>query len=384
MAPRGGLLLLPWVQGIDHFFILYTQMKKIIVWVSLLVIVGLGFYFSYPYFVPQSKMNEEKPSAASSSATDSSVLPVTAVAIKPKAVEDKITVTGSVVANESVELTSEIAGKVTGIYFKEGSRVNKGDVLLSIEDDELSAQLERLKYQKKLFEEREFRQRRLLDKEAISQEEYDLALTELNTSEADVKLVTAQLAKTKIRAPFSGIVGLRYVSEGSYITPGNRIASLYNIDPIKIEFSIPGRYSSKVQVSDKVRFITESMNDYRLADIYAIEPQIDPATRTLRLRAICENKDNSIIPGQFVRIELIFESYDNAIMAPTEAVIPELGGHKVFLYRGGKAASVEVKVGIRTEREVEIVRGLAVQDTLITSGILQLTNGMDVSITSLN
>src|SRR5690606_3014048 len=194
----------------------------IIVWVSLLVIVGLGFYFSYPYFVPQSKMNEEKPSAASSSATDSSVLPVSAVAIKPKAVEDKITVTGSVVANESVELTSEIAGKVTGIYFKEGSRVNKGDVLLSIEDDELSAQLERLKYQKKLFEEREFRQRRLLDKEAISQEEYDLALTELNTSEADVKLVTAQLAKTKIRAPFSGIVGLRYVSEGSYITPGNR------------------------------------------------------------------------------------------------------------------------------------------------------------------
>lgn len=359
-------------------------MKKAIVWTSLFVIVGVAFYFSYPYFVPKSKMNEEKSPENGTSSVGSSALPVSGVVVQLKTVDDKITITGSVVANESVELTSEIAGKVTRISFREGSRVNKGDILLSIEDDELSAQLERLKYQKKLFEEREFRQRQLLDREAISQEEYDMALTELNTSEADLKLITAQLAKTKIRAPFSGIIGLRYVSEGSYITPGERIASLYNIDPIKVEFSIPGKYSNKVQVSDKIRFITESMTDYRLADIYAIEPQIDPATRTVRIRAICENKDNSIIPGQFVRIELIFDSYDNAIMAPTEAVIPELGGHKVFVHRGGKAESVSVKVGVRTEREVEIVNGLAEQDTLITSGILQLTNGMDVSITTLN
>ena len=256
--------------------------------------------------------------------------------------------------------------------------------MISINDDELAAQLERLKYQKKLLEQKEYRNQQLLEKEAISQEEYDVSLTELNTSESDLKLVQAQLDKTKIRAPFDGIIGLRHVSEGSYVTPNTSMVNIFNIDPVKIDFSIPAKYSKKVKVGDRIRFTTDAIDEYKDASIYAIEPQVDPNTRTLSMRAICNNKDLILLPGQFAKIELIFQTYDNAIMVPTEAVIPELGGYKVFVNKNGKAETVKVETGIRTESKVEIVSGLQPRDTLITSGMLHLTPGAPVSLTLIN
>lgn len=357
-------------------------MNKSIKWISLVIIAGIIFYFIYPRIFGKNQGDDEVSQNAGNSGAGK--LPVSAVVIKPQKIEDKINVTGSVIANESVEIKSEISGLVKKIYFREGSYVKKGDLLISIDDDELVAQLEKLRYQKKLFEDREYRQRQLLEKEAISQEEYDVAITELNTAEADMKLISAQLAKTKIRAPFNGVIGLRYISEGGYVTPNAQIASLFNINPVKIDFSIPGKYSDRVNINDKIRFMTESVEDFQEATIYAIEPQIDPSTRTLKLRAISPNEDSKLFPGQFARIQLIFNVYENAIMAPTEAVIPELGGHKVFVFNNGKAQSVDVKVGLRTDREVEITNGLGAQDTLITSGILQLTSGMDVSLSVIN
>lgn len=308
------------------------------------------------------------------------IIPVSAVVISPQKLDNKIQVTGAIQANESLEIKSEISGKVTSINFEEGQRVRKGTLLLTINDEELRAQLEKLRYSKKLREESEYRQRLLLEKEAISQEEYDQSLTELNTSRADIRLIEAQIARARIRAPFDGIIGLRYVSEGSYISPQTTIATFSNIDPAKIEFSIPGKYSNDVRVGNIIEFRTESSDDVYRGEIYAIEPQIDPETRTLRMRAISDNKDRRLLPGQFARVDLILDREEDALLVPSQAVIPELNGHKVFVVNDGKAESRSVEVGIRTNREVEIRSGISEQDTVITTGLLQIKPGSQLEV----
>jgi membrane fusion protein, multidrug efflux system len=311
-------------------------------------------------------------------------IPVNGMVIKREALDNKIVVTGSVMANESLELKSEVSGKITRIYFKEGQRVSRGQLLVQINDEELRAQLEKLKYSKKLFEDSEFRQRTLLEREAISQEEYDNALNLVNTNLADIRVIEAQLAKSRILAPFDRVIGLRMVSEGAYITPANVIASLYNLNPAKIEFSIPSKYSTKVKQGNKINFTIESDTKPFQGQVYAIEPNIDINTRTLSLKASSDNRDGQLLPGQFVKIDLVLESMPDAIMVPTEAVIPELNGYRVFVYRGGTAESLVVEAGIRTEKDLEITKGLTQGDTLITTGIMQIRAGSKVELRNLN
>lgn len=311
-------------------------------------------------------------------------LSVDALVIKSAPLDSKLNVTGSVLPNESLELKSEVSGKITAIYFREGKQVRKGDTLIRMNDDEIEAQLEKQKYNRKLNEDNEFRQRKLLEKDAISQEEYDNALNRLNTTVADIRLLETQLAKTMILAPFDGVIGLRFISEGAYISPNTIIATLYNISPAKIEFAVPGRYSTQVSPGKKIRFTIESDLQVYEGQVYAIEPRIDPATRTLKIRALAENRRGNLLPGQFVKVELVLESMANAILVPTEAVIPEQAGKKVFILNNGKANEVFIETGIRTANSLEVLSGLKENDTLLTTGILQLRQGMDVQISKLN
>lgn len=358
-------------------------MSKVFRWSLLVVVLIVVLYLFNPTFfglLGKQSAPDQGPIANSFNAR----IPVSAVIIHPKKVDNKITVTGSVAANEEVELRSEVPGIIKSIHFKEGSQVKKGDLLVSLDDEELEAQLEKLHYTQKLFSDSEYRQRKLLDKEAISQEEYEIALTELNTVSSDIKVLQSQYKKTKIRAPFNGVIGLRFVSEGSYLTSSDPIAYLYNVNPAKIDFSIPEKYSGKVKAGDLIRFVTDALESPRNGKIYAIEPQVDSETRTLRMRATSANDDRALLPGQFAKVELIFSSLDHALMVPTEAIVPELGGHKVFINRGGVVASQQVEVGIRTESEVEVISGLQAQDTVITSGILQIRPGSKVDLTLTN
>ena len=311
-------------------------------------------------------------------------LSVDAMIIKSAPLDNKLNVTGSVLPNESLELKSEVSGKITAIHFNEGKRVDKGQLLIETNDDEIEAQLEKQKYNRKLNEDNEFRQRKLLEKDAISQEEYDNALNRLNTTVADIRLLETQLAKTKIMAPFAGVIGLRFVSEGAYISPSTPIATLYNISPAKIEFAIPGRYSTQVAPGKRIRFAIESDLKVYEGQVYAIEPRIDPATRTLKIRAMAENRGGSLLPGQFVKVELILESMANAILVPTEAVIPEQAGKKVFVLENGKAKEVFIETGIRTANSLEVLTGLKANDTLLTTGILQLRQGLNVQISRID
>jgi len=352
--------------------------KRILTGVIILVILFLAALPKLDLF---SESESTDASAAVAQPAASRAIPVNAVVVEPKRLSDQIQVTGAILANESLEIRSEISGKVTGIYFQEGQEVKRGALLVTINDEELRAQLEKLKYTRKLREDMEYRQRLLLEKEAISQEEYDQALTELNTSTADIKVLEAQIDKSQIRAPFDGVIGLRYVSQGSYITPQTVITTFSNIDPAKVEFAVPGRYSNDIKIGDDIEFRTDASDDVFAGKIYAIDPMIDPATRTLKMRAISPNDNRLLLPGQFARISLTLSREENALMVPTQAVIPELNGHKVFIAKQGMVEERKVQVGIRTNKDVEIADGLSQNDTVVTTGILQIKTGSAVDIT---
>jgi len=305
-------------------------------------------------------------------------LPVSMVVVKQERVEDKIRSTGTVLANEEVELRSETAGTIRRILFKEGSRVAKGDLLVKIDDSELQAQLQKLQSQIKLAREVEQRRRSLRDSSLISSEEYERSLHELNSTHADIALTRARIVKTEIRAPFDGIVGIRYVSEGSYVTPTTKIASLQNLASVKIDFSVPERYVNDVHKGQQINFRLTGISGSYAGEIFAVEPKIDPSTRTVLLRAVCSNDDGKIIPGAFAEIELILRKIENAVMIPTEALIPELGKQIVYCVENGQAQPREVTTGIRTDRAIQIITGLQTQDTVITSGTLQLRPGTPV------
>lgn len=345
---------------------------------TVIIVLVLMFLIA----LPKLDFDKGDTAAASGSEQAQSGIPVEVLKLAPTELSNTINVTGSILANESVELTSELTGKISKIYFMEGDKVQKGDVLVRIDDEELRAQLEKLKHTKRLYEEVESRMAQLLERDAISQEEYDIALTESRTSAADIKVLEAQIAKATIRAPFTGIIGLRYVSEGSYISPSVRIANLYSVEPAKIEFSVPGRYSQVVNTGDKIRFLTEGDSEVFTGEVYAIEPQIDPVTRTLLVRALSPNKDRKLIPGQFVRISLTLENKQNAIMVPTMAITPDADEHLVFLVKDGKAVPQKVNIGFRGAQDVEVVSGLSAGDSVIVAGIQLVKEGSAVRVMS--
>jgi len=350
--------------------------------VVLIIILAVAAWAVYPRFDEIVGSSDAETSIQNSSKAKSA-LPVSGVVVKPMLLENKIKVTGSILPNESIELKSEVSGLVTKVHFDEGQKVKKGALLVSLKNDELQAQLEKLKFSKKLAVGSENRQKQLLNKEAISQEEYDISLTALNTIEADIRMVEAQLARTSIVAPFDGVLGLREISEGAYITNSTIITNFYSIDPVKIDFAIPGKYASIVSVGDVIQFETETSTEVFRGTVYAFEPQIDQNTRTLRMRAISSNEQGKLLPGQFAKIELIMSSVNDALMVPAVSVIPELNGHMLFVAQRGKAQSVPVKIGLRTESSVQILEGLNPQDTVITSGLLEIRQGSSISISSL-
>lgn len=311
------------------------------------------------------------------------LLNVSGFVIKPSNMHDFYKSIGTLKPDEVVELAFETSGKIVDINFTEGTRVKKHDLLAKINDKPLQAQLEKLVAQKKLIEEKEFRQRSLLDKDAISQESYDQIVTELQTNQADINLVLARIAETELRAPFDGIIGLRYVSEGSYTNPSTKIARLVKTNPLKLEFSVPERYAKQVKIGYPVNFnIDGSTSDYT-ASVYAVEPQVEENTRTVVVRAYYPNRNEELSAGRSAAITLLLSEIDNAIAIPTEALIPEMEGEMVFVFRKGRAQSVNVQTGLRTESLIQITDGLNFGDTLLVTGILQLRQNLPVVLDTL-
>ncbi len=276
------------------------------------------------------------------------ILNVSGFLISPDTLNQMIKSTGTLLPDEEVELSFETSGKVVGIYFTEGTRVKKGDLLAKMNDRPLQAQLLKLQAQKKLTEEKEFRQRSLLEKDAISRESYDQIATELQELDADILLVQAHIAETELRAPFDGIIGLRLLSEGSYATPSTKVVRLVKISPLKMEFSISERYAGEVNAGFPIEFQIDGKESIFKATVYAVDPKVNVDTRTIAVRAIYPNSREELRPGFFASVNLRLAQIKNTIAIPTEAIIPQMDGEMVYVYRSGKAMPVKVTTGIRT------------------------------------
>jgi membrane fusion protein (multidrug efflux system) len=199
-------------------------------------------------------------------------------------------------------------------------------------------------------------------------------------NQADKQLLESQISKTEIYAPFTGKVGLRAVSVGNYVASNTLIATIQQLDPVKIEFDVPEKYSSYIKPGLEINFGIDASDSVFMAKVYAVESAITTETRTLKVRALCSNKDNLLNPGTFARVNMILERFPEAIKIPSEAILTVLDGNSVFICKNGKAITVPVKTGIRTDNEIQITQGLSAGDSLITTGLLQLRNGAPIMV----
>ena len=352
---------------------------------KLFLVAGILALLAAAYFYPRLGSQEGESPTQSGPKGPGEPLAVEVIQLKKETLNNQLQVSGTILPNESVAIKPEISGLVSKINFKEGEYVTKGTPLLYLNDNELQAQYQRLQYTQKLFQTQESRQKQLLAREAISQEEYDIVLNQYNTALSDIKLVQAQLEKTVIRAPFSGRLGLRQVSEGAVINSANVIVSIVNIDPIKLEFSIPERYSGMVSVGSPIYFSSEASTEEVVGEVYAYEPQIDAATRTIKLRAQSPNSEGKYLQGMFVKIRFVLDVQEDALLVPAESVIPELSGYKVFIVGAdGKAEQRLIEIGKRTDTQVQVLSGLKEGDLVLTTGVMQVRQGMTVKPTPIN
>jgi len=300
--------------------------------------------------------------------------------VQPELLLNTVSATGSILANEKAEIRPEISGRIIKILFEEGATVQKNKLLVKMNDSDLQAQLKRNEAQAMLLQSDEFQKRKLLEIKAISQDEYDAAKSLMLVNQADKQLLESQIAKTEIYAPFTGKVGLRSVSVGNYIASNTLIATIQQLDPIKIEFDVPEKYSSFIKPGLDINFAIDASDSVFMAKVYAIESAITTETRTLKVRALCSNRANLLNPGTFARVNMILERFPEAIKIPSEAILTVIDGNAVFVCKNGKAVTIPVKTGIRTDYEIQITQGLSAGDSLITTGLLQLTNGASIMV----
>jgi membrane fusion protein (multidrug efflux system) len=308
-------------------------------------------------------------------------LPVVGMVVEPRVFDNAIVASGTILASEEVELRSEVAGKVIALPFREGARVRKGDLLVKINDADLRAQLLRARSRLELATQREERQRKLREINGVSADQVDEARNELTAATAEVALLEANLQKTEVRAPFNGVIGIRLVSEGSYISSATLVARLQDMSFVKIDFSVPEKYAPQVRVGMPITFTIEGTSEVFNGTVYAIEPKIDPATRSLRVRARSSNESGRILPGSYTKVRLVLDRRSDAILIPSPALMPDLDGQKVFLAKNGQARLVRVEAGLRTENLVQIISGISPADTVLTTGLLQLREGSPIQVT---
>lgn len=309
---------------------------------------------------------------------DKGITEAEAVIVDGKALEHTFSFTGSVLAWEEVEIKPEIQARVVQIGFKEGQMVGKGQLLCKLEDAELQAQWKKNRIAQQLASKEEARVKEMVKMEAVSQEEYDVASGKLQSLEADGEFIEAQIYKTEIKAPFEGVTGFRNISLGAVVNSSVVITKLQQVNKLRIEFFIPEKIISLLQDATEIDFSVSGSEDWNKAEIYAKEPGLDMATRSLRVRAEFENKDLNILPGAIAEIKLAAKKREKSVVIPSKAVIPILDGESILLVRNGKCESLKIKTGLRTATEVEVLEGLVAGDTVLTTALLQLKPGMSV------
>lgn len=286
--------------------------------------------------------------------------------------QENIEVPGTVVANEVAEIHPEASGRIVQLNIMEGKYVSKGALLAKLYDGDLRAQLNKLQVQLALAQKTEERQSQLLKIQGISQQDYDISLLQVNSLKADIGILQTSIAKTVVRAPFSGKIGLNKVSPGAYVTPSSIIATISQTDQLKLDFTVPEKYVGQIKNGQLVTFTIEGSKKELGAKVVATESNVMESTRSLTVRAAIVGKDDALLPGAFAKVKLSFDPDPNSILIPTQAVLPQARGKKVILYKGGTAVFADVVTGIRDSANVQITQGLKEGDTVVVTGLLSV------------
>jgi membrane fusion protein (multidrug efflux system) len=346
--------------------------NKRMLWIVFIVAVAV--------LVTLPKVAAHKKSPGNSQPGKGGPIAVGAIVIKPQSLNEKIIAPGTVLASDAVEISSEIAGRLVSLTVHEGSSVRKGTLLAKINDAELQAQLLKARVSLKQVQDQETRQKSLVGKELVSREDYESAVRAVESASADMALISAQIEKTEVRAPFDGRVGLKFVSTGAYLSPGTKITTLVCNRPLKVDFSIPEKYAGRIKTGDPITFYSAGCSSMNKGSVYAIDPMIDENTRSVHVRALCSDPDSRVLPGSFAEVTLVLSENPSALMVPSPALVPDATGQKVFCVKNGKAIATSVTTGIRDSIMVETTSGLHAGDTVITIGVLLVRSGATVSV----
>lgn len=292
--------------------------------------------------------------------------------VKPSLLEANLTASGSLLPLEETELHPETSGRVVSLNLPEGKAVRKGELLVKLFDQDLQTQLRKLDSQIKQAEITEQRLGELLKVKGVSQQEYDLAALEVQTLRSEQELLRINIGKTELRAPYAGIIGLRRISPGAYVTPATAIASIRSAGALKLDFSIPEKYSSRIRPGQTVQFTVEGRDKSYTAVVQATEQSISTDTRNLQVRAVLRDHNSGLLPGSFAQVRLNLGSKAEALLIPSQSIVPQAREKVVFVSRNGQATAVSIRTGIRQSDMVEVLEGLTTGDTIATTGILFL------------
>lgn len=301
--------------------------------------------------------------------------------IQPATYAENVAAVGTLIPNETVNVVPETSGRLQHIDFVEGATVKAGDLIARLDDSQLQAQLGEFKSRRFLADSNFRRQQNLLRGQSASRQEFDQAQNELAVIDAQIKTLEVQIEKTNIRAPFAGVLGLRYASLGAWVTPQTILTTLQDLEKVKVDFTLPERYAADIKIGQPFTFSIAGRGEKFSGIIRAIEPQIDSSSRTLKVRGEADNRQHRLFPGSFAAVEVPLRGRNDAILIPAEAIIPSLRGHSVFVLSEGKAQPREIKIGARTPDKAQVLDGLKPGETLLVSNLLRLRPGVAVRLT---
>lgn len=305
---------------------------------------------------------------------------VTAAVVRQQTLEDGLTATGSLLAWEEVAVSAEAAGRVVSVSFSEGSYVRRGQVLAVLNTDVIDAQAQALRAQLDLARVQLDRQQALFDIGGLSRAALDQSRSQVRVLEAQLAQQRAESGRRRIVAPFSGQMGLSDLSPGAYVSPGQSIGMLRVTSPLKLEFAVPERYAGRIRSGAAVDFALPGEPAPRTAQVYAIEPAVDAATRAFTVRARVGNPEGTLQPGTFAEVRLAVDRIENALLVPASALTPGTDSAFVWVMQGGKASKRRIATGIRTADDVQVTAGLAAGDSVLTSGFEELREGGAVRV----
>lgn len=303
--------------------------------------------------------------------------------VKTGAVSEPIQLAGTLLPMEETEIHTEVSGRVVGLYIKEGAFVNKGALLVKLFDGDLQAQLKKLQVQLQIAKKTEERNNELLKLNGISQQDYDLSFLQVSNINADIELLRTSITKTEIRAPFNGKIGFKNISPGAYITPATVITNLRQVNQMKLQFSVPEKYASKINTGQLIGFSVEGSSKKFLARVYANEATVSETTRGLNVRCLVQQSDAILVAGAFAKVDMDFARNDHAVLVPSQAILPQARGKKLILYNNGSAKFVDVKTGIRDSANIEIISGVSSGDTIVVTGLLGLKPDAKIKLTKI-